>query len=1797
MKVNMKKKLVIALVIIAMILPQLSSVLAAIEWNTDSGSKVYLGVEFRQPNGKYYTISSNGDRTRAIYRTYLGTSNGSEQDFSKNIFCLDMNGLFPTEQSTATTTTNGKTAQYTSKGEVTTSTTIPLSSNTNKTLSTQQVSQILAIMNEGYDYESFQDEANVKSWLINAASGWDNSDDGVDAIADYIDADEIFILQQVAIWKITNGLDPTLLSMSQSSTGPFNPPTSEQHRLAQTIILSYFEDIANNYQDHLPTTAETPSFISKGQNKTTNRINGYVYVGPFQIENSDSMKSYEVYTVKTVDGKEVETKVSNYKVYNGNEYSSTSYGSIKSAGENPFYIRISNTEAATAEKIRIKIKSVTNKITLWQNENSNEAQPLISLGEEEKEDIDESPIEKPKYDVALRKYITKINGEDIENSRQPVVTDQTDGFNSGDFKYSHIKEPVKVKIGDEITYEIQVFNECENDVVITGIKDYLPNGLEITGTTWTEGADESGNRFAFLAENMPLDALTVDGTGKHTTSIVKEITCRVTGDVKSGDILTNVAEITGLTDKNGTTVTDEDSKEENLSDETRSCPDDYIGESGKDDLNDPNHYYYGEEDDDDFEKLIVEVEGAYNIKLIKADSNGETIKSDEAEFKIGDETKTTTNGELQVAENIQITNTDTDDVYVIEETKAPDGYNKYNGKITVTVKKEQADGEYKVKEVILTDEEGNVIPSENVQYSIDGNLIILTIKNELLEGNYNLNLEKIDTSGNIITDGEAIFKINDGESKSTSNGKLSIAQNVEISDISTPDEYTIVEESAPEGYEKSDRTIKVIVNKEEADGSYQIKDVTVTEIDSSGNEVSTVTVKRGEGAKSTDNIIVDLTNGIITLKVKNNKVTEIDLALRKYIQTINGTQVDPTRDPNSDPNSIDTSKLDDGSQTTAEYNHPKNVLDVNKGDIIVYTIKVYNEADTDAFAKEVTDYIPEGLGYLMYHQINVSNGWQIDNTENYNVIKYNELPQELIDKIGNKLTPSDFRTVDDPDVPETSMDNVHILLGKAKIKTEALKDEKIPAYNPDATLEADRLSYKTLQVACVVLDPETYESANITTSLADGQILKNIAAVTLYGDKDGNDVTNDRDSDSSEINPDAYPDDNIQDDDDYDVVRYNDKTFDLALKKFITTVKTPKGDGTFEEVQYANNRMISANGDSLQNSQDATYEMDKTPVKVKTGDTVVYTIRIYNEGETDGYASRIYDTLPEGLEFVQYTVDDNGNFIGGSEINYKYGWNIFIDSDTDSAAWKSGLQTDYLKDKLIPAYDKTTGKLSYEEVQIELRVVSTEPKEITNIAEIAEDSGEDRDSNVNNLDEEEDDQDYDVIIPQEFDLALQKFITGVDGKVVTDRKPTLTLSDGEIEYTHTTEPYVVANGNKVTYTIRIYNEGDIAGFPSIVKDDLPDGITFLPESEVNKKYEWKMYRKVKEDEDKTNLTIVKFDEKEYVEVEKVEEAEIIATDYYSYEKATKRGESAIKAYDKEVGLTDTNPDFRDLQVEFEVTETAVDGANRVIINTAEISNDEDEDGNEVEDKDSTPDNDKEEEDDIDKEYIQLKYFDLSLLKYVSEVEVTEDGKKKVTETGYDGTENPEPIVKVEIHRNKLKTTKVRYTYTIKITNEGEIEGYATEITDYIPEGLEFYEEDNEEYNWKTGEDGKIKTDYLKDKLLKPGESAEVKLVLRWKNSSNNLGQKINTAEISDDENEYNAPDIDSTPDNKKDGEDDIDDAIVILSIKTGGTQLYIILTITIITILTAGGFIIYKYVYKPQEATILVDNNKYRRRK
>ena len=170
------------------------------------------------------------------------------------------------------------------------------------------------------------------------------------------------------------------------------------------------------------------------------------------------------------------------------------------------------------------------------------------------------------------------------------------------------------------------------------------------------------------------------------------------------------------------------------------------------------------------------------------------------------------------------------------------------------------------------------------------------------------------------------------------------------------------------------------------------------------------------------------------------------------------------------------------------------------------------------------------------------------------------------------------------------------------------------------------------------------------------------------------------------------------------------------------------------------------------------------------------------------------------------------------------------------------------------------------------------------------------------------------------------------------------------------------------------------------------------------------------------------------------------------------------------------------------------------------------------------------------------------------------------------------IPHVQINKKNIDKTTVKFVYTIQITNEGQIEGEATEITDYVPQGLKFVAEDNE--LWTDEGNNVISTKQLEGSILKPGDTAQVEVVLRWINGSDNLGAKTNVAEISEDHNEEDVPDKDSTPDNKKEKEDDIDEATVLLSVNQGGgiQSIYINITLAALVIILIGGIIVKKFV-------------------
>ena len=270
--------------------------------------------------------------------------------------------------------------------------------------------------------------------------------------------------------------------------------------------------------------------------------------------------------------------------------------------------------------------------------------------------------------------------------------------------------------------------------------------------------------------------------------------------------------------------------------------------------------------------------------------------------------------------------------------------------------------------------------------------------------------------------------------------------------------------------------------------------------------------------------------------------------------------------------------------------------------------------------------------------------------------------------------------------------------------------------------------------------------------------------------------------------------------------------------------------------------------------------------------------------------------------------------------------------------------------------------------------------------------------------------------------------------------------------------------------------------------------------------------------------------------------------------------------------------------------------NENITNIADITEYLDSNKKDVTDRDSQPDNvklpdDKDlpgykdnekgdyipgQQDDDDFEKVIVKEFDLALRKWVTQAIVIENGNQTVTETGHQPYDDPEQVVKVELHRKKLGQVTVKFKYSIRVINEGDIEGYAKEVTDYVPQGLKFVAEDNP--GWTDEGNNVISTRLLENTLLKPGEYADVEVMLTWINDENNMGVMNNVAEISEDYNEYDVPDKDSTPDNQKQGEDDIDDASVMLSVSTGQARIYFTLGFVILITIAGGVVLIKKYV-------------------
>ena len=208
-----------------------------------------------------------------------------------------------------------------------------------------------------------------------------------------------------------------------------------------------------------------------------------------------------------------------------------------------------------------------------------------------------------------------------------------------------------------------------------------------------------------------------------------------------------------------------------------------------------------------------------------------------------------------------------------------------------------------------------------------------------------------------------------------------------------------------------------------------------------------------------------------------------------------------------------------------------------------------------------------------------------------------------------------------------------------------------------------------------------------------------------------------------------------------------------------------------------------------------------------------------------------------------------------------------------------------------------------------------------------------------------------------------------------------------------------------------------------------------------------------------------------------------------------------------------------------------------------------------------------------------------MYKWVTTAIVTENGKT-VEYPSYHTQDDKSKVVDVNIPKDKLNDVVVKFVWQVKVENQGTIEGNALEIKEHIPEGLVFLPEDNKEFGWVAVDDSgrTVTTDYLKDTVLQPGETAEVTIVLTWVNGAENFGEKVNYAEISEDYNHYGWSDIDSKTNNfnKTPREDDEDQDKVMLQIKTGNKVViaYVVIGLAVLVIIAGGVAGIKKYVLR-----------------
>ena len=198
---------------------------------------------------------------------------------------------------------------------------------------------------------------------------------------------------------------------------------------------------------------------------------------------------------------------------------------------------------------------------------------------------------------------------------------------------------------------------------------------------------------------------------------------------------------------------------------------------------------------------------------------------------------------------------------------------------------------------------------------------------------------------------------------------------------------------------------------------------------------------------------------------------------------------------------------------------------------------------------------------------------------------------------------------------------------------------------------------------------------------------------------------------------------------------------------------------------------------------------------------------------------------------------------------------------------------------------------------------------------------------------------------------------------------------------------------------------------------------------------------------------------------------------------------------------------------------------------------------------------------IDMGLVNIGKFDLKIEKTITDISISNNKETKSTHF------NESQLAKAEVSAKLVNSSLAVVTYQIKVVNEGEVEGYVNEITDYLPDGMEFKSNLND--SWYESE-GVLKSNAFAAQTIKPGNSKTITLVLTKKLSGSNLGLMSNKAELTSINNKNFIED-----DNEKNNSST---ANAIISIKTGEKIEMAVLGILSIGLIVTVIYLTKKYI-------------------